>query len=107
MLVMLAHFFVIREVLRLKKQPGLTGPQTCLLVDTVLPRTGSLTDRAIAMVGYRRARNATARCAHSRCRRRYCERLFRQYEAWHARCWDWVPASLPTGSSGDTFVPGS
>ena len=78
-LVMLAHFFVVREMLRLpKKQPGLTVPQTCLLVDAALPRTGSPTDRACAIVGYRRARNAAARRAQRR--RRYCEGLFRHYE---------------------------
>ena len=78
-LVMLAHFFVVRETLRLKKKhPGLTVPQTCLLVDAILPRTGSPTDRAIAIVGYRRARNAAARRAHAQRRRKYCEYLFRQ-----------------------------
>ena len=53
-------------------------PQTCLLVDAALPRTGSPTDRACAIVGYRRARNAAARRAQRR--RRYCEGLFRHYE---------------------------
>ncbi len=43
-----------------KKVPGLTVPRTCLLVDAVLPRTGSPTDRALAIVDYRRARNAAA-----------------------------------------------
>ena len=80
-LVMLAHFFVVRETLRLQKNvPGLTVPQTCLLVDAVLPRTGSPTDRALAIVDYRRARNAAARRAHAQRRRRYCAYLFRQYE---------------------------
>ena len=55
-------------------------PQTCLLVDAALPRTGSPTDRACAIVGYRRARNAAARRAHAQRRRRYCEGLFRHYE---------------------------
>ena len=55
-------------------------PQTCLLVDAALPRTGSLTDRVCAIVGYRRARNAAARRAHAQRRRRYCECLFRHYE---------------------------
>ena len=50
---MLAHFFVVRETLRLKKHFGLTVPQTCLLVDASLPRTGSPTDRAIANAAYR------------------------------------------------------
>ncbi|MCE2467255.1 MAG: hypothetical protein J4G06_04460 [Caldilineaceae bacterium] len=40
-------------------------PQTCLLVDAVLPRTGTPADRAIAIVGYRR---------------RYCEYLFRRHQ---------------------------
>jgi hypothetical protein len=48
-------------------------PQTCLLVDAVLPRTGSPADRALAIVDYRRARNAAAR-------HRYCAYLFRHYE---------------------------
>ena len=59
-----------------KKHPGLTVPQTCLLVDAALPRTGSPTDRAIAIVDYRRARNAAARRSHAQRRRRYCEYLF-------------------------------
>ena len=44
-------------------------PQTCLLVDAVLPRTGTLTDHVIAIVGYCRAR-----------RRRYYEYLFRRHQ---------------------------
>ena len=51
---MLAHFFVVRETLRLKKHFGLTVPQTCLLVDASLPRTGSPTD-PIANAAARRA----------------------------------------------------
>ena len=43
---MLAHFFVMQETLRLKKLPGLTMPQTCLLVDAALPRTGAPAERA-------------------------------------------------------------
>lgn len=46
-----------------KKHSGLTVPQTCLLVDASLPRTGSPTD-PIAIVDYRRARNAAARRAN-------------------------------------------
>ena len=80
-LVMPAHFFVVRETLRLKKKhPGLTVPQTCLLVDAVLPRTGAPTDRAGAIVDYRRARNAAARRSHAQCRRKYCERLFQRHQ---------------------------
>ena len=55
-------------------------PQTCLLVDAVLPRTGSPADRALAIVDYRRARNAAARRAHAQRHRRYCAYLFRHYE---------------------------
>ena len=46
-----------------KKHSGLTVPQTCLLVDASLPRTGSPTD-PIAIVDYRRARNVAARRAN-------------------------------------------
>ena len=63
-----------------KKHPGLTVPQTCLLVDAVLPRIGAPTDRACAIVDYRRAHNAAARRSHARRRRRYCEYLFRSYQ---------------------------
>ena len=55
-------------------------PQTCLLVDAVLPRTGSPTEHTCAIVGYRRARNAAARRAHAQRRQRYCEHLYRHYE---------------------------
>ena len=55
-------------------------PQTCLLVDTVLPRTGTPTDRACAIVDYRRARNAAAHRSHAQRRRRYCEYLFQRYQ---------------------------
>ena len=79
-LVMPAHFFVVREILRLKKQPDLTVLQTCLLVDAALPCTGTPAHRACAIVDYRRARNAAARRTHAQRRRRYCECLFRQYE---------------------------
>ena len=48
-------------------------PQTCLLVDAVLPRAG-------AIVGYRRARNAAARRSHAQRRRRYCEYLFQRHQ---------------------------
>ncbi|MCY4520499.1 MAG: hypothetical protein OXC13_06930 [Caldilineaceae bacterium] len=61
-------------------------PQTCLLVDAVLPRIGSPADRALAIVDYRRARNAAARRAHARRRRRYCAYLFQRHQAlWKAR----------------------
>ena len=63
-----------------KKHPGLTVPQTCLLVDAVLPRTGAPADRACAIVDYRRARNAAARRSHAQRRRRYCEYLFRRHQ---------------------------
>ena len=43
-----------------QKRPSLTVLQTCLLVDAVLPRTGSPADRAIAIVDYCLARNAAA-----------------------------------------------
>ena len=55
--------YMVRETLRLQKRPSLTVPQTCLLVDAVLTRTGSPADRA-----------------HAQCQRRYCAYLFRQYE---------------------------
>ena len=55
-------------------------PQTCLLVDALLPRSGSPTDRALAIVGYRRARNAAARRSHAQRRRKYCEYLFRRHQ---------------------------
>jgi len=55
-------------------------PQTCLLVDAALPCTGTPSDRTLAIVDYRRARNAAARRAHAQRRRRYCEYLFRPYE---------------------------
>ena len=55
-------------------------PQICLLVDASLPRTSSPTDRAIAIVDYRRARKTAARRAHAERPRRYCEYLFRQHE---------------------------
>ena len=67
-----------------QKRSGLTVSQTCLLVD-VLPRTGSPADCAIAIVDYRRARNAAARRAHVQHRRRYCVYLFRQYEHYWVR----------------------
>ncbi|MCY4521397.1 MAG: hypothetical protein OXC13_11540, partial [Caldilineaceae bacterium] len=63
-----------------KKHPGLTVPQTCLLVDALLPRTGTPTARAVAIVDYRRARNAAARRSHARRRRKYCERLFQRHQ---------------------------
>ena len=72
-LVMLAHFFVVRETPQLpKKRPGLTVPRTCLLVDAALPRTGSPAARALAIVDYRRA--------HAQRRRKSCAYLFRHYE---------------------------
>ncbi|MCY4519485.1 MAG: hypothetical protein OXC13_01745 [Caldilineaceae bacterium] len=55
-------------------------PQTCLLVDAVLPRTSAPTARAGAIVGYRRARNAAARRSHAQRRRRYCEYLFQRHQ---------------------------
>ena len=55
-------------------------PRTCLLVDAVLPRTGSPTERACAIVGYRRARNAAAHRSHALRRRRYCAYLFQRHQ---------------------------
>lgn len=43
------------------KQPRLTVPRTCLLVEAAPLLTGSATDRAGAIVGCRRTRNAAAR----------------------------------------------
>ena len=63
-----------------QKRPGLTVPQTCLLVDVVLSRIGSPADRALAIVDYRWARNAAAHHAHAQRRRRYCAYLLRQCE---------------------------
>ena len=64
----------------LNTHPGLTVPQTCLLVDALLPRTGSPTNRALAIVDYRRARTAAARRSHAQRRRRYCEYLFQRHQ---------------------------
>ena len=55
-------------------------PRTCLLVDAALPRTGSPAARALAIVDYRRARNAAARRAHAQRRRKSGAYLFRHYE---------------------------
>ena len=50
-LIMLAQFFVVQEnAAAPKKRPGLTVPQTCLLVDAMLPRTGSPADRTLVRV---------------------------------------------------------
>ena len=69
-----------RDAAAPKKLPDLIVSQTCLLVDTILPRTGSSTDRAIAIVGYSRARNAAAHRTHTQHRRWYCEYLFRRHQ---------------------------
>ncbi|MCY3660596.1 MAG: hypothetical protein OXG36_16450 [Caldilineaceae bacterium] len=73
--------FVVRETLRLpKKHPGPTVPRTCLPVEAALPLFDSATDRACAIVGYRRARNAAARRSHAQRRRKYCEDPLQRYQ---------------------------
>ena len=62
---MLAHFSMVRKMLRFPKttQPDRTPDLPA--VDAVLPCTSSPADRAIAIVDYCLERNAAARRAHA------------------------------------------
>jgi SRSO17 transposase len=64
-LVILAHFFVVRVKLRLKKRaPKLTLPQALLLMKATLPQDEFSVERTIEVVNYYQERHQAAELSH-------------------------------------------
>lgn len=64
-LCILAHFFLVRMRLRLKKTaPALTLPQVYALLGAVLPRRTFDVPEALAVIAYRQKRNHAAYVSH-------------------------------------------
>ena len=78
-LCILAHFFLVRMGLRLKKKaPALTLPQVYQLLVTVLPRPQFDAAAVLAVITYRQRRNHAAYLSH---RKRRIGRLLQFCEA--------------------------
>lgn len=64
-LVILAHFFVVRMSLRLKKKaPAVTLPQVVMVLATVLPLREFDTQLALDILAYQQQRNHAAYLSH-------------------------------------------
>ena len=63
-LVILAHFFLVRLQLRLKKAPGLTLPQVQVLLIAVLLQREFDAQQVLNLVGYWQRRNHAAYVSH-------------------------------------------
>ena len=70
-LVILAHFFVVRTMLGMKKSPLLILNQTVLLLAAILPRPEFDAQTAVDWVQYYQANNLAAQNSH---RKRRLER---------------------------------
>lgn len=63
-LVILAHFFVVRPLLGMKKSPLLTLNQTVLLLAAILPRPEFDAQAALDWIQYYQANNLAAKISH-------------------------------------------
>lgn len=77
-MTLLAHHFLVRVRLRLKKSPALTVPQARELLNVVLPKRGFDAHAALALIQYYQRLNHIAYLAH---RKRTLKRL-RQRRSW-------------------------